>query len=194
MTELIIALVILAVIAITWISVSNDLNKSIVKIDEAASGIDVALTKRYDVLTKMIEVVKGYAKHEQETLFQTIALRKDMSMQEKSAANDSMVQALSRINALAENYPDLKANTNFNTLQQSISDVEEHLQASRRLYNANVSSFNQKVVTFPISIVANSKGLTKKDFFTAEESKRFLRTSPSPTSYFPTTVTVHVAV
>ena len=172
MTALIIVLVILAVVLICWISVSNDLNKSIVKIDEAASGIDVALTKRYDVLTKMIEVVKGYAKHEQETLFQIVALRKDMSMQEKSAANDAMVQALSRINALAENYPDLKANTNFNTLQQSISDVEEHLQASRRLYNANVSSFNQKVVTFPISIVANSKGLTKKDFFTAEESKR----------------------
>ena len=66
----------------------------------------------------------------------------------------------------------VKASENFNTLQQSISDVEEHLQAARRLYNANVSSYNQMIVTFPISMIASSKGLTKKDFFEAEEHKK----------------------
>lgn len=160
------------ILVVGYISVSNDLNKAIVKIDEASSGIDVALTKRYDVLTKMIDVVKGYVKHEQETLFKVIELRKNMTMQEKNIANEAMAESFSRINALAENYPELQANENFKVLQQAISDVEEHLQAARRLYNANVSSFNQKIVTFPISIVANSKGLTKKDFFEAEASKR----------------------
>ncbi|MBQ9280110.1 MAG: LemA family protein [Clostridia bacterium] len=165
-------LVIAVILVIGCICISNSLNQSLVKIDEAASGIDVALTKRYDVLTKMIEVAKGYSKHEQETLFKTIELRKNMTMQEKSDANEAMGEAFSRINALAENYPDLKANTTFTTLQQSISDVEEHLQASRRLYNANVSAFNQKIVTFPISFIANAKGLSKKDFFVADDVKR----------------------
>ena len=79
---------------------------------------------------------------------------------------------IEKINALAENYPDLKASENYKTLQKAIADVEEHLQASRRLYNANVSSYNQKIVTFPSSVIASSKGLTKKEFFLAEEKKR----------------------
>ncbi len=154
------------------ISISNRLNRSIVKIDEASSGIDVALTKRYDVLTKMIDVVKGYAKYEQETIFKTIELRENMSMQEKNKANADMEDNFAKINALAENYPELKANENYKTLQQAIADVEEHLQAARRLYNANVSSYNQKLVTFPSSIIANSKGLVKREFFNAEDKKR----------------------
>ncbi len=154
------------------ISISNGLNRSIVKIEEASSGIDVSLTKRYDVLTKMIDVVKGYAKHEQETIFKAVELRQNMSIQEKNEANQIMDENAKKIFALAENYPDLKASENYKTLQQAIADTEEHLQAARRLYNANVSSFNQKIVTFPISIIADSKGLTKKEFFSAEESKR----------------------
>ena len=168
-----IAVVVIVVILVGYvISISNGLNRAIVKIDEASSGIDVALTKRYDVLTKMIDVVKGYAKHEQETLFKTIELRQNMTIQEKNEVNKIMEENLTRINALAENYPDLKASENYKTLQAAIADVEEHLQASRRLYNSNVSIYNQKRVTFPSSIIANSKGLTKKDFFVAEEKKR----------------------
>ena len=168
----IIVIAILLVLVYAWISISNGLNKALVKIDEASSGIDVALTKRYDVLTKMINVVKDYAKHEQETLFKTIELRKDMTIHEKNVANQVMEESFSKINALAENYPDLKSNENYIMLQKSIVDVEEHLQASRRLYNANVSAYNQKIVTFPISIIAKSKGLTKEDFFVADEKKR----------------------
>ena len=95
-----------------------------------------------------------------------------MSIEEKNEANKQMDETLSKINVLAENYPDLKASENFKTLQDSITDVEEHLQAARRLYNANISSYNQMIVTFPISIIAGTKGLTKREFFVAEEHKK----------------------
>ena len=169
---LIIVLVLIAVVVISIIVMSNNLNKALVKIDEADSGIDVALTKRYDVLTKMIETVKGYAKHEKEVLFDVVKIRKGMTIEEKNEANKQMDETMSKINVLAENYPDLKASENFKTLQDSITDVEEHLQAARRLYNANISSYNQMIVTFPISIIAGSKGLSKREFFVAEEHKK----------------------
>jgi len=159
-------------IVLWFILTSNALNRAVVKINEADSGIDVALTKRYDVLTKMLDTVKGYAKHEKEVIIETIKLRKGMSLEEKNAANVKMDEAFSKLNLVAENYPDLKASENFAVLQQSIADVEEHLQAARRLYNANVSSFNQMIVTFPISIVAGMKKLSEKGFFEAEESKK----------------------
>ncbi len=83
-----------------------------------------------------------------------------------------MEENFSKLYAVAEQYPDLKASKNYKTLQLAIADTEEHLQAARRLYNANVSSYNQKLVTFPSSIVANSKGFTKKEFFEIEDSKK----------------------
>lgn len=170
---IVIAVAVVILIFVIWyISTSNKLNRSVVKIDEALSGIDVALTKRYDVLTKMIEVVKGYAKHEKETLFEVIKLRKGGSIKEKNEANRAMDESFKKINVVAENYPELKASENFKALQQSIADVEEHLQAARRVYNSNVSSYNQIIVSFPTSSIAKNKGMTKKDFFEAEESKK----------------------
>lgn len=171
--HIIIAVAVVILIFVIWyISTSNKLNRAVVKIEESLSGIDVALTKRYDVLTKMMDVVKAYAKHEQETLFEVINLRKDMTIQEKNQANHVMDENFKKINILAENYPELKSSENYKTLQQSIVDVEEHLQAARRLYNSNVSFFNQLLVTFPTSSIAKSKGMTKKDFFEADETKR----------------------
>lgn len=173
MDTIIIIIAIIAVIIVLWyISTSNKLNRAVVKIDESLSGIDVALTKRYDVLTKMIDVVKAYAKHEKETLFEVINLRKDMSIQEKNEANKAMDENMKKINIVAESYPELKSSENYKTLQQSIADVEEHLQAARRLYNSNVSLFNQLLVTFPTSSIAKSKGMTKKDFFEADATKK----------------------
>lgn len=173
MLRIIIAIIVLIVIFFVWyISVSNKLNRAVVKIDEALSGIDVALTKRYDVLTKMIDVVKSYAKHEKETLFDIVNLRSDMSIKEKSDANLVMDENIKKINVVAENYPELKSNENYKTLQLAISDVEEHLQAARRLYNANVSLYNQLLVSFPSSSIAKNKGLVKKDFFEADEIKK----------------------
>lgn len=169
---LIVVIAAVVILAGYFISISNRLNRAKVKIDEAGSDIDVSLTKRYDVLTKMVDVVKSYAKYEKETIFQTVQLRRNMSMQEKSEANRLMGENFERIHALAENYPDLKASANYNTLQKAIADVEEHLQASRRLYNANVSRYNQLLVTFPTSVIAGMKGMTKEEFFSAEETKR----------------------
>jgi LemA protein len=169
---LIIVAIILLILVISYISISNGLTKAQIKIDEALSGIDVALTKRYDVLTKMIDVVKGYTKHEKETLFEVINLRKDMTLNERSKASAVMDNNIKKINALAESYPDLKANENFKTLQLTIADVEEHLQAARRLYNSNVSIYNQKVEMFPSSIIAKNRNLVKKDFFEAEEAQK----------------------
>ena len=169
----IMALIGLILIFVIWIiATSNSLNKSIVKIDEASSGIDVALTKRYDTLTKMMDVVKAYAKHEKDTIFEVINLRKNMTTDEKIEANNKINSNLEKIYALAENYPELKSSENYNTLQKSIADAEEHLQAARRMFNSNVSIYNQKLVTFPTSIIANSKGLTKKTFFEAESIKK----------------------
>lgn len=165
-------IIVVLIIVISIISISNKLNKAIVKIDEASSGIDVALTKRYDVLTKMIDVVKSYAKHEKDTLFEVIKLRKNMSIEEKNAENKKMDENFSKINIVAENYPELKSSENYKTLQQSIVEVEEHLQAARRLYNSNVSIYNQMIVSFPISIIAKSKGMVKKDFFESDEAKK----------------------
>ena len=142
------------------------------RVEEAFSTMDVYLKKRWDLIPNIVETVKGYAKHEKELIVETINLRKGMTISEKNEVNNKMNEAFSKLNIVAENYPDLKASENFAVLQQSIADVEEHLQAARRLYNANVSSFNQMIVTFPTSIVASMKKLVKKEFFEAEESKK----------------------
>lgn len=163
---------IVAVIFLWWIGTYNGIKKLDIKVKEGLSGIDVALTKRYDVLTKMLDVVKGYQQHEKEILTEVIRLRSGMTMQERNTANQQMDTAFGRINMLAESYPELKSSNNFIQLQNAILDTEEHLQAARRLYNANVTAFNEKIVTFPNSIVAGSMGAVAKEFFEAEAVKR----------------------
>lgn len=165
-------IVLLVCIVIWYISTSNGIKRSQLKVEEAESGIDVALTKRYDVLTKMLDVVKGYQAHEKTVLTKLVKLRSGMTMAEKNAANQKMEQLTKDINILAENYPELKSSNNFMELQKTIADVEEHLQAARRLYNANVNTYNTKLVVFPSSIVANNMHAVKKPFFEAEEAKR----------------------
>ena len=173
MSGIFVILVVLVVIFVVgYITLSNKLNRAVIKIDEAESGIDVALQKRHDVLTKMLDVVKGYAKHEKEVLFEVVNLRKDMTMKEKSEASAAMDQTLRSLNVVAEAYPQLLSSDNYKTLQIAIADTEEHLQAARRLYNANVSSYNQMLVSFPTSAIGSSKGMKKRDFFEAESEKK----------------------
>lgn len=167
----------LAFIVLLWyIATMNGLRQLEVKVEEAESGIDVALTKRFDVLSKMVDTVKGYAKHEQETFINVVKWRNNMpeelSIEQKEEFMQKMDAVQSGINVVVEQYPELKAEKVFSNLQHSISDVEEHLQASRRLYNANVSRLNSRIVTFPISIVASKIGMQKKEFFEAEVNKR----------------------
>lgn len=159
-------------IIIWYIGVSNSIKVAALKVDESESGIDVALTKRYDVLTKMLDAVKGYQKHERSVLSELVALRAGMSMTEKKAANAAMDKVSRDISVFAEGYPQLKANTNFVELQKAIVDVEEHLQAARRLYNSNVNAYNTKLVVFPTSIVAKNMGAVKRELFEADEQKR----------------------
>ena len=148
----------------------NKLNKASIKVEEAFSGIDVALTKRYDVLTKMVEVVKGYTKYENETLTKVISIRSGMSLEEKEEANKSMDESFNKINLTKENYPNLKADNNFQMLEKAVIDVEEHLQAARRLYNSNVSLYNQLLVVFPTNLIAKFFKMSKKDFFEADKT------------------------
>ena len=173
----VVILVILLILLGWWISTRNWFNQTKVKIDEAKSSIDISLTKRYDLLTKSLATVKGYAKHEYETITKTIELRnaphiQDMSMKEKSEFAGKINEANRQLNVVMENYPDLKASENFSKLQLQIQDCEDNLQASRRIFNSNVSIYNQKLVTFPSSLVANSMHLTKEDFFEAEAAKK----------------------
>lgn len=173
MEYVIIGGILIVLISIVWIiPTSNQLNRTIVKVEEADSGIDVALTKRYDVLTKMMEVVKAYAKHEKETMFEVINLRKGMTTDEKIQENNKMNGNFDKLQVIAEAYPELKSSDNYKTLQKAIVEVEEHLQAARRMYNSNVSIFNQMLVTFPTNIISNFKGLSKKEFFEIEEHKK----------------------
>lgn len=114
---------IVAVIFLWWIGTYNGIKKLDIKVKEGLSGIDVALTKRYDVLTKMLDVVKGYQKHEKEILSEVIRLRSGMTMQERNTANQQMDTAFGRINMLAESYPELKSSNNFIQLQNAIIDT-----------------------------------------------------------------------
>lgn len=172
MELLVVIVVILVALVIWYIAVANSIKIAGLKVEEAESGIDVALTKRYDVLTKMLDTVKGYQQHEKTVLTEIVKLRSGMTMAEKNNANRAMDALSKDINILAENYPELRSNTNFIELQKAIVDVEEHLQAARRLYNANVNAYNRKIVVFPNSIVANNMHAVQKVFFEAEEMKR----------------------
>ena len=175
----VVAVVLIAVIAIVawYIVTMNWFRQTKVKVEEANSGIDVALTKRYDLLTKALASVKGYAKHEAETLSKVIGMRtgniNELSLDEKSKLNAELSEVQRGINVVVEQYPQLKADTQFTLLQNQTADCEEQLQAARRVYNSNVSIFNQKRVTFPDSIVAKRIGFTQDlEFFKADEEKR----------------------
>ncbi|MDF2905058.1 MAG: hypothetical protein K0R34_379 [Herbinix sp.] len=162
-----------AVILLLWFIVAmNDLRRAEVMVQEALADIDVALTKRYDVLMKMLNISKSFATFEKETMLETIRLRSGMSMKERNQAVDAMNQSGHILQAVAEDYPELRSNENFKQLQISIMDVEEHLQAARRFYNGNVSRLNQKIVSFPSSIVASLLHITHADFLEIEDAKR----------------------
>jgi len=172
---LFVVLGLLLVIVLWVIGTLNTFNRLLVKVDEAESGIDVALTKRFDLLTKMVSATKGYADHERKTLESVIAMRQPAHgapIGEKQAFANQLSESMARLNVVVEQYPQLRASENFAKLQSASSEVEENLQAARRVYNANVSYYNQKIVVFPSSMIANWKGFTKRDFFEAEASKR----------------------
>ena len=170
MTSAIVSLIILALIAFWCIRTVNDFKKKEIRVQEGLSGIEVALTKRYDMLTKMLDTAKGYMGHESELFTKVIELRHGMSIAEMNDAQRQMDTLSVRFFAVAENYPELRSSSVLAELQRSIRDAEEHLQAARRLYNSNVAVYNTAIAMFPAKLLAGSR--QPKEFFAADTGKR----------------------
>ena len=163
-------------IVIFLVSLYNRLVRLKNQAEEGWSGISVQLKRRYDLIPNLVNCVKGYAKHEQETLEKVIEKRNQaMSVQspvEKAVAENDFSQTIKSLFALGESYPDLKANTNFIELQQSLNTVEDDLQNARRYYNATVRNLNTAVDSFPTNIIAKKYGFNKMEFFDINESEK----------------------
>lgn len=173
---LLIVVVIVVVIVLWLIAIYNGLIKLKNRTDEAWSDIDVQLKRRYDLIPNLVETVKGYAAHEQGTLQKVIDARTAaMSAQTpaaKARTENALSQTLKSIFALAENYPDLKANQNFLSLQTELANTEDKIQMSRRFYNGNVRDFNTKIQVFPNNLAAGMLGFKQYEFFEAAESEK----------------------
>lgn len=163
-------LIILALIAIWCISTVNGFKKKEIRVQEGLSGVEVALTKRYDMLTKMLDTAKGYMAHENELFAKVIELRRGMSVAEMNAAQQQMDNLSRKFFAVAEGYPELRSSDVFVELQRGIRDAEEHLQAARRLYNTSVTTYNTSIAMFPAKLLAGDR--QPKDFFAGDEAKR----------------------
>jgi len=158
------------------ISLYNGLAKLKILVEEAWSGIDVQLKRRYDLIPNLVETVKGYAKHEKDTFKEVIALRQAAmganNVAEKNKIENQLSASLKTLFAVAENYPELKANENFRDLQESLTGIEEELQGARRYYNGTVREYNTKIAVFPNNIIAGMLGYKSRDFFEADETER----------------------
>lgn len=169
MTAIIILIVALAA-AVWCINTTNGFKKKEIRVQEGLSGVEVALTKRYDMLTKLLDTAKGYMAHENELFAKVIELRRGMSVAEMNAAAQQMDSLSGRLFAVAEGYPELRSSDVFVELQRGIRDAEEHLQAARRLYNASVTAYNTAIAMFPARLLAGSR--QPKEFFAADAGRR----------------------
>lgn len=164
---------IVVIIGFYGISVYNKLVRMRTMMQEGFSGIDVQLKKRYDLIPNLVNTVKGYARHEQDTFERVMQARaKAMSgtsgnsdINTVAASQNELTGAIGRLFAVAENYPELKADSNFRQLQNELSAIEGDIEKSRRYYNATVRDNNIAVESFPANIIANMSGFTKGQFF-----------------------------
>lgn len=179
MTIFLIIIAIVVILLLAVIVMYNGLIRLKNRVDEAWSDIDVQLKRRHDLIPNLVETVKGYAAHEQETLDKVIQAR-NMAMQAQSTGNAKQVEdaenvlsgTLKSLFALSEAYPDLKANQNFLELQRELTDTEDKIQASRRFYNTNVRDFNTQIQIFPTNLIAQRLGFSAREFFAAEEAEK----------------------
>jgi len=171
---LIVAVVVIVVVAV--VVMYNGLVRSRLRVREAWSGIDVQLKRRASLIPNIVETVKGYAAHERETLEAVTEARARLqqagSPAQAAEANNQLTQTLRSLFAVAEQYPDLKANQNFLDLQRELADTEDKIAYARQFYNTNVLSYNAKIETFPSVIMANMFGFQPSEFFEAEEQAR----------------------
>ena len=169
-----IILIILIAIAVWLIGVYNGLIRTRNRVDEGWSDIEVQLKRRYDLIPNLVNTVKGYAKHEEGvftkvTDARTRAMGAGGAQHDKAQAENMLSGALKSLFAVAENYPDLKANQNFAQLQTDLTDTEDKIQASRRFYNGMVRDFNTKLQVFPTNMIANMLGFKIREFFDIDE-------------------------
>jgi len=174
MSTIVWVLIAITVVIIFWlIGVYNSLIKLRNQTDEAWSDIDVQLKRRYDLIPNLIETVKGYAKHESE-LFENVTKARSNAInaqgtEEQGKAENMLSGTLKSLFAIAENYPELKANQNFIKLQDELTDTENKIQAARRFYNGNVRDFNTKIQVFPNNMFVSMMGFKAYEFFELEE-------------------------
>jgi LemA protein len=172
-----IAIIIIAVLVVVLILIFIGLNNSMIgarnRCDEAWSGIDVQLKRRHDLVPNLVETVKGYATHEREVFEKVTAARaeatKARTPAESAQKEGQLTAALTDLRAVAENYPALRATENFQKLQNELTEIEDEIQASRRIYNSNVQAYNTKIQVFPNTMIAGVRGFTAKEFFEIEE-------------------------
>lgn len=171
---LIVVIALLVIIGIYIGATYNSFVKGQNSVEEAFSTMDVYLKKRWDLIPNIVASVKGYAKHEAETLENVIAARNvgyaSMTPEQKIQANAELSRGLASFNAVAEQYPDLKANQNFMDLNSQLKKTEEDIANSRKYYNAVVKSFNNKVQMFPSSIIAGMFHFEKKEMFVVDDA------------------------
>ena len=170
MTGIILILIILAAIALWCIATINNFKKKEIRVSEALSGVEIALSKRFEMLKKLLDTAKGYAAHETELFTEVIELRHGMNAAELGAAEERMDLMSGKIAALAENYPTLRSDSVFVELQRGIRDAEEHLQAARRLYNSNVAAYNTAISIFPAKLLTGSR--KPLAFFAASDAQK----------------------
>jgi LemA protein len=167
-----IALGVLVLIVLWAIAARNGMIGARNRVDEAWSGIDVQLKRRHDLVPNLVETVKGYAAHEQQVFEATAQARADAikatSVQDVQTAETKLSGALTELRAVAENYPQLRATENFQQLQRDLAEIEDEIQASRRIYNSNVQAYNTRIQVFPNSIIANQGNFTEREFFEIE--------------------------
>ena len=172
-----IAIAAVVVILVFWlIAIYNGLARARIRVKEAWSGIDVQLKRRSSLIPNLVETVKGYAAHEKEVLENVTRARAMLDRAgtpgQAAQADNMLTGALRSLFAVAEAYPDLKANTNFLELQRELTDTEDKIAYSRQFYNANVREYNEKTATVPSSIVAGMFNFEPAEFYEAEEGAR----------------------
>ena len=175
-TWLIVVLVIVVLLVLWVISTYNSLVTLRNKVKDQWAQIDTVLKRRFDLIPNLVETVKGYAKHESETLEAVIAARNTYvsasAPEDQMKADGELTKAISKLFALSEAYPELKANENFNSLQKELSETEDKIQYARQFYNDIVRKYNTKRETFPTVLIAGMLGFKEVNFFEASAEER----------------------
>ena len=163
-------LIIIGILLISILVLYNNLVKSRNKVKQAESGIDVYLNQRFDLIPNLVECVKAYSKHEQSIYTEIANLRSSYMKQPKNIKSaENLHNKMNELIAVAENYPELKANEQYISLQRSLTQLENQLQAARRIYNNEVTNYNNKIEVVPSNIVANLFGFEQAQLFDIEE-------------------------